>query len=180
MRRQRVLGVIAWLLAACTFDSGGEPTGGVAEHDDADGTATAAVDTTDAGDGESGPGRTSASAGGASHGNTGVVTDADGSAGDGAGDSSGASQGDGGDSSASSGGDDSSMAICGNGIVEPGETCETADFDGFTCDELGEGYGGTPSCAGCQIDDGPCCVGAGTPCAPWNHDCCNGCYFVCG
>lgn len=72
-------------------------------------------------------------------------------------------------------------AICGDGMIESPETCETGDLGGFLCSDLGDGYGGTPSCAGCQIDDGPCCIGTGVLCAPGFNDCCNGCGidFVC-
>lgn len=78
----------------------------------------------------------------------------------------------------SSGGPD---PICGNGMIESPETCETGDLGGFVCSNLGDGYGGEPTCAGCQIDDGPCCIGSGTACVPAFNDCCDGCGldFVC-
>lgn len=72
--------------------------------------------------------------------------------------------------------------ICGNGMIEAGEECETGDLGGFVCTSLGDGYSGEPACAGCQIDVGPCCVADGVLCAPVANDCCNGCGldFMCG
>jgi len=71
--------------------------------------------------------------------------------------------------------------ICGDGMIESPETCETGDLGTFACSDLGDGYGGTPTCGGCQIDDGPCCLQTGVVCVPGFNDCCDGCGvdFVC-
>ena len=42
--------------------------------------------------------------------------------------------------------------ICGNGILEPGEQCDTNQFNGLTCKDIVSGTDGTLSCNGnCQI-----------------------------
>jgi hypothetical protein len=104
---------------------------------------------------------------------------------------SGSTSAEGGDTGSSggpaeSGGDESSSggptAICGNGVIERGETCETNDLGGAMCSDLGGDFIGEPTCAGCQIDDGPCCLQDGAGCVPFLNDCCTNCGvdFVCG
>jgi hypothetical protein len=50
---------------------------------------------------------------------------------------------------------------CGNGVVDPGEGCDGANFNGQSC--VGLGFdGGTLQCtAGCQIDSSNCTNGGG-------------------
>jgi hypothetical protein len=71
--------------------------------------------------------------------------------------------------------------ICGNGMIESPETCETGDFGEFVCSDLGGEFTGTPTCAGCQLDTDACCWTTGVICVPGANDCCDGCGldFVC-
>lgn len=176
--------MLAWLGVGCSFDASGEPTASAGS-----GVGSASGDTT-----------------GTSSSSTSVAT----TAANGSADATNASSGATADASSSAsvdtgaevsvGPDDSSSGtatsvesstagsssgadpICGNGVIEPPETCETGDLGGFTCESLGGGYTGTAECAGCQIDDKPCCLGDGTVCVPVANDCCNGgCLdFQCG
>lgn len=71
-------------------------------------------------------------------------------------------------------------AICGNGIIEDGEECETGDLAGAMCGDKGDQYTGEPGCSGCQLDLGPCCIEGGRGCLVWADDCCGTCIlFVC-
>lgn len=71
-------------------------------------------------------------------------------------------------------------AICGNGMIEEGEECETGDLAGAMCGDKGDQYTGEPGCSGCQIDLGPCCIEGGRGCLVWADDCCGTCIlFVC-
>ncbi|MBL8943251.1 MAG: hypothetical protein JNK45_08900 [Myxococcales bacterium] len=177
-----------WLvLCACSFDASGEPTG------TSGGGTTAAGSTSDVIGSSSGASAVDDSEGSASV-SMGEVDSGPTSLDSGVGESSGGSGSTGavnGDTSSSggpaeSGGDESSSggpsAICGNGVIEPGETCETNDLGGAMCSDLGGDFIGEPTCAGCQIDDGPCCLQDGAGCVPFLNDCCTNCGvdFVCG
>lgn len=71
-------------------------------------------------------------------------------------------------------------AICGNGMIEEGEQCETGDLAGAVCGDKGDQYSGDPGCSGCQIDLDPCCIEGGRGCLVWADDCCGTCIlFVC-
>ena len=166
------------LACACAFDSSGQPTSGSGLASNTGETTTVAVDTSTAGppsvessstgDRESGdelPTQTTSES-------TSVgVTEPPTTTGSGTSES-------GADESSSGG----LAAVCGNGIIEDGESCETGDLGGFVCSSLGGDYGGDATCGGCQLDSGPCCVNDGVVCVPFANDCCNGCGvdFVCG
>lgn len=71
-------------------------------------------------------------------------------------------------------------AICGNGMIEEGEQCETGDLAGAMCGDKGDEFVGDPGCSGCQIDLEPCCIAGGRGCLVWADDCCGTCIlFVC-
>ncbi len=55
-------------------------------------------------------------------------------------------------------------AVCGNGILDPGETCDGANFGGIkSCTEYSQSFsGGTLKCApSCQIDTSACILSSG-------------------
>jgi hypothetical protein len=60
----------------------------------------------------------------------------------------------GGSSGTSSG---TTSSPCGNGVIDPGESCDGTDLDGATCESLGEGTG-TLSCdpVTCTFDTSMC------------------------
>ena len=51
------------------------------------------------------------------------------------------------------------VTICGNNVKEPGENCDGPDLNGFTCQDLGFGGGGSLSCSqSCTSFDTSACV----------------------
>ena len=53
--------------------------------------------------------------------------------------------------------DDDCVSVCGNGLVEYGEQCDQNNFDGNTCETVGDFTGGTLGCTEmCQIDTSAC------------------------
>lgn len=52
-------------------------------------------------------------------------------------------------------------AVCGNGVLETGESCDSLQLDGQTCADLGYS-GGTLSCSSdCELDETECSSGTG-------------------
>jgi len=64
-----------------------------------------------------------------------------------------------------SAGSDGDVAICGNRIVEPGETCDKDDLGGASCESLGLGVGDL-DCEDCEHDISKCCPECGSSYAP--------------
>lgn len=84
-------------------------------------------------------------------------------------------------SSTSDGTSGSGGAICGDGMIDPPETCDGMMLDGDTCAKHPPYGGGTLKCAAnCgSVDVSGCCLGQGTACslAPGADACCPG--FAC-
>jgi hypothetical protein len=81
--------------------------------------------------------------------------DGDGDTGDGDGDT-GDGDGDTGDGDGDTGdGDGDPGPDCGNGVVDPGETCDGNNFNGATCLTLGYDQGAL-TCTGCAVDPSTC------------------------
>jgi hypothetical protein len=56
------------------------------------------------------------------------------------------------------------MSLCGNGKIDPGETCDGMDFGGVTCQSLGLGAGMLACTASCHIVASGCALpDASTP-----------------
>jgi hypothetical protein len=53
--------------------------------------------------------------------------------------------------------------FCGDGVVTQGERCDGENFNGFTCNNIGNFLGGTLNCVGCQIDTSDCTGVGGIP-----------------
>jgi hypothetical protein len=52
-------------------------------------------------------------------------------------------------------GDTTGGAMCGNGVIDPGETCDGNDFGGVSCTDLGFD-GGTLTCNSCAVSTSTC------------------------
>lgn len=81
------------------------------------------------------------------------------------------------DDGASSSGDGPTPDIppsCGDGEVQPGESCDGSNLNGIqSCSDLGLGVG-VPTCdETCQLDTSACCLPNDTACAA-HDDCCSG------
>ncbi len=80
--------------------------------------------------------------------------DGDPTTGDGDGDPTTTGDGDG-DPTTTGDGDGDPGPLCGNGMIDPGETCDGNNFGGATCVDLGYDQG-TLSCNACAVDISSC------------------------
>lgn len=69
---------------------------------------------------------------------------------------------------------DGGLPFCGDGEVDPGESCDGTNLNGTeTCQELGLGVGVLTCDERCQYDTSECCEPNGAACA-FAADCCSG------
>lgn len=98
---------------------------------------------------------------------------------EGDGDGDGEDEGDGdADESGDGDGDGDIEPMCGNNMLEPGESCDGNKLNGKTCADFGFG-GGMISCSGsCDFNLTACCKSEGQQCGLLQGQCCGG--LVCG